>query len=126
MNIADIIADRDAGTPGPWEWDQMLYPSYLSNPSDEYVFTYIDYEGMHFEGTDATKAANARRIARVPDMEAALIAQTAEIERLRGALEKAADSLGWAEAHLEDAGVKSAQVTFGERNAREALKGGAE
>ncbi|MFN7185454.1 MAG: hypothetical protein ACK5VE_03675 [Alphaproteobacteria bacterium] len=50
-------------------------------------------------------------------------ALTAEIDRLRGELTKAADSLGWADAHLEDAGVISAQVRYGEKQARAALKG---
>ena len=48
---------------------------------------------------------------------------TAERDRLREALTRAADSLGWADAHLEDAGVVSAKVRYGEKSARAALKG---
>ena len=50
-------------------------------------------------------------------------AARAENDRLRAELTKAADSLGWADAHLEDAGVISAQVRYGEQQARAALKG---
>ena len=50
-------------------------------------------------------------------------AMAAENSRLREELTKAADSLGWADAHLEDAGVISAQVRYGEKQARAALKG---
>ena len=46
-----------------------------------------------------------------------------ENARLRVALTRAADSLGWADAHLEDAGVVSANVRYGEKSARAALKG---
>ena len=50
-------------------------------------------------------------------------ALTAERDRLREALTRAADSLGWADAHLEDAGVVSAKVRYGEKSARAALEG---
>jgi chromosome segregation ATPase len=43
--------------------------------------------------------------------------------RLRAELTKAADSLDWADAHLEDAGVVSANVRYGARDARAALTG---
>ncbi len=46
---------------------------------------------------------------------------TADNARLRAELTKAADSLDWADAHLEDAGVVSANVRYGARDARAAL-----
>jgi chromosome segregation ATPase len=47
----------------------------------------------------------------------------ADNARLRAELTKAADSLDWADAHLEDAGVVSANVRYGARDARAALTG---
>jgi septal ring factor EnvC (AmiA/AmiB activator) len=54
---------------------------------------------------------------RVAELEAA----EADNARLRDELTKAADSLDWADAHLEDAGVVSANVRYGARDARAAL-----
>jgi hypothetical protein len=51
---------------------------------------------------------------------------TADNARLRAELTKAADSLDWADAHLEDAGVVSANVRYGARDARAALTGKAD
>ena len=53
-------------------------------------------------------------------------AAEAENARLRAELTKAADSLDWADAHLEDAGVVSANVRYGARDARAALSIGKE
>jgi hypothetical protein len=50
-------------------------------------------------------------------------AAEADNARLRDELTKAADSLDWADAHLEDAGVVSANVRYGARDARAALTG---
>ena len=48
----------------------------------------------------------------------------AEVARLRAELTKAADSLEWADVYLKDAGVFSANVHFGAREARAALNPG--
>jgi hypothetical protein len=53
-------------------------------------------------------------------------AMTADNARLRAELTKAADSLDWADAHLEDAGFVSANVRYGARDARAALNTGKE
>jgi chromosome segregation ATPase len=53
-------------------------------------------------------------------------ATAADNARLRAELTKAADSLDWADAHLEDAGVVSANVRYGARDARAALNHGKE
>lgn len=70
-NLLDQIkADREAGTPGPWAWEggEMVC-------ADGKVIDHVSYEGMWFARYDeAEDAANARRIARVPDMETALLA----------------------------------------------------
>jgi peptidyl-tRNA hydrolase len=52
------------------------------------------------------------------------MAAEAENARLRAELTKAADSLDWADAHLEDAGVVSANVRYGARDARAAVNPG--
>jgi chromosome segregation ATPase len=54
----------------------------------------------------------------------AMLAAEADNARLRAELTKAADSLDWADAHLEDAGVVSANVRYGARDARAALNPG--
>jgi hypothetical protein len=56
------------------------------------------------------------------DAEAKLTASEAREAKLREALRSATVSLGWAETHLKDAGVTSAQVSFGDRHARAALE----
>ncbi len=59
---------------------------------------------------------------RVAELEGA----EADNARLRAELTKAADSLDWADAHLEDAGVVSANVRYGARDARAAVNPGKE
>ena len=77
-----------------------------------------------YEGLNAWPRSLAlATLARAEAAEAERDAMAAENNRLREELTKAADSLGWADAHLEDAGVISAQVRYGEKQARAALKG---
>ena len=65
------------------------------------------------------------RFSPLPDEAAARIEELqAEVARLRAELTKAADSLEWADAYLKDAGVSSANVHFGAREARAALNPG--
>ncbi len=124
MNIADIIADRDAGTPGPWsnhgQPDVVCCEGYTSNGAAKVVTVASSRAWMK----PLEPFANASRIARVPDMEAALIAQSAEIERLRGALEYILDGHGFnGPDYLAQDGEDDDWITL---CAREALKGGAE
>lgn len=93
--IAAMQADAEKGTPGPWVSAQMtnifhihpkgVKPGYQARIAD------VIYWGKGHGGDrrnpliDDAKA-NARNIARVPDMIATIIAQAAEIERLRGLL----------------------------------------
>ena len=58
IDMKALLADREAGTPGPWEYDA----------DTDSVLTADGYEVCW----DATET-NARRIARVPDLEQALI-----------------------------------------------------
>lgn len=71
MTLLDQIkADREAGTPGPWEYETG--PAYTA----EYHIVMSGYDQVAecWEMEDEISAINARRIARVPDMEAALLA----------------------------------------------------
>jgi hypothetical protein len=65
-------------------------------------------------------------LVRQTELTAALKRTKADNARLRAELTKAADSLDWADAHLEDAGVVSANVRYGARDARAALNTGKE
>jgi hypothetical protein len=73
--IDDIKRDREAGTPGPWS-------VVTTDGPDCRVLGGFDVFGQCVSGTtwinpnndNVAAKANARRIARVPDMEAALIA----------------------------------------------------
>jgi hypothetical protein len=93
QDIAALVADREAGTQGPWvaeSWHvqqngQLYYQ--ITDGSDAIMQN-------QFCWCQGSQDANARRIARVPDMEAALIAQDAELKRLREALETIRDKRG--------------------------------
>ncbi len=107
MNIADIIADREAGTPGPWAHGKnIIFQNGETGPLRWIFETQWD---------DAQGKADIRRVLRLPDMEAALIALTAEIERLRGVIETVVMGFD----------VKT-DMHWVINAAREALKGGAE
>lgn len=96
--IEQIEADRDAGTPGPWQvpdqtWrrnltveicDDMLIPCPGSGGAMSYTDTVCTLE---WNGTDVWHS-NARRIARVPDMEARIRAD-AEVIKAAEALAEA-------------------------------------
>jgi len=92
IDLDEIKRDMEAGTPGPW-----IIPG---QPDKVCCDGYTRYGGAKVVTTAASPAwmqgdepfANARRIARVPDMEATIIEQAATIEALR-AREKAADEL---------------------------------
>jgi hypothetical protein len=78
--VAEIEADRVDGTPGAWRADDG---GILTNSRESYVALCIR-SGTR-SGSEAV--ANARRIARVPQMEDALTALAAENARLRDAVE---------------------------------------
>ena len=76
--IEQIKRDREAGTPGPWQRAKSLRNHRL----DDFNVDGPDRRGICStggyadgkEGTHDENKANARRIARVPDLEAALLA----------------------------------------------------
>lgn len=79
--VAQMVADREAGTPGPWRMrvnkrdDQ--YTCDVSICGD--IFVLADLNGPQY----AHQRANARRIARLPDLEAAYLTLAAENATLR-------------------------------------------
>ena len=85
IDIAALVGDREAGTKGPWfaesghvQQNGQLYWQ-VTDGSDAIVQNQFCWcRGNH--------DANARRIARVPDMEDALIAQDSELRRLQAEL----------------------------------------
>lgn len=88
--IAAVRADRETGTPGPWKLDtyQSKYLSrenkgchLISGPGWAY-FARIWVRLMDTDENTPVGEANARRIARVPDMESAILALAAERDAL--------------------------------------------
>ncbi len=94
--IDDIKRDREAGTPGPWSGHNMVHADgqrpMTAEEIGEYVMNsvkmgdpnrFLFVSGKHDDGgacdichtgNGPRGPANTRRIARVPDMEAALLA----------------------------------------------------
>ena len=84
FDLAQMIADREAGTPGEWRIR-------INKGDDEDVcdvsicgdiFVLADLNGPQY----AHQYPNARRIARVPLLEAEIIRLTARVAELEGAL----------------------------------------
>ena len=89
FDLAQMIADREAGTPGEWRIR-------INKGDDEDVcdvsicgdiFVLADLNGPQY----AHQYPNARRIARVPLLEAEIIRLTARVAELEGALKPLAD-----------------------------------
>ena len=85
--LDEIKRDREDGTPGPWEADHCKQCDLweIWGPNETEILT------PHFVFDDDIRgavlgSADARRIARVPDMEDHIIALETENERLRAAL----------------------------------------
>jgi hypothetical protein len=82
LDLDQIRADREAGTPGEW----AVYgdePWLLAIHTDD--VTRICFMAHSNGLNDARDYANARRIARVPDLEAAYLASVARIAELEAA-----------------------------------------
>jgi len=81
--IEQIKADRDAGTPGPWADDKKTHDQpYLSIKIGKKFHTVctIWLDDAPIEDFNSEQEVNARRIARVPDMEARILADAKVIE----------------------------------------------
>ncbi len=87
--IAEMQADALAGTPGPWRVDGPVWSQIVWTDSENRLCFMAHSNGLN----DDRDFANARRIARVPRLEATVTAQAAEIARLREAAQAAIDAL---------------------------------
>lgn len=105
IDRGEIEADRAAGTPGPWDVSAVRLGRAIVNKSGHTVAAaHLHGPGI---GHNGRRDANARRIARVPDLEAAYLAALDEIERLRevqdarlGEMEEALNRIvQWADAY---------------------------
>ena len=118
---ARVRQDRETGTPGPWK-------SGKSNP------TRVSREGRYIANFDPLHSNDpkceddARRAARLPDLEAAYLDLYDEAKRLRAALDDIAAAAFWIanEIHIgpEDEGRDIYDMVLAIRDdARAALKG---
>ena len=80
-------ADMDAGTPGPWTAKKAVigYDYGILFDDNLLAETYADIRHENEYATDES-AANARRIARLPDLEAAYLVATARADRAEAEL----------------------------------------
>jgi len=100
VDIDAIKADREAGAPGPWgvvyydAGDCAYYdhngpcPS-VQAPDDCAIVHWDGFKQEYWSSANGNQRqieANARRISRVPELEDAVIALTARVERLEDAL----------------------------------------
>ena len=95
FDLAQMIADRDAGTPGEWfingpTWNQIVW---TDNETRLCFMTHSN--GLN----DARDEANARRIASVPLFEAEIIRLTARVAKLEGAT-VTVKPLVWVKSHM--------------------------
>lgn len=75
VNIADIKKDREVGTIGPWRTQEDFLNVYALSGGTTGITTAIAKLFKHeVEGGKEEALANLRRVARVPEMEEALIA----------------------------------------------------
>ena len=83
---ARVRQDRETGTPGPWhhDADDQRRIDYTDPRSGTWNVAYVhSHCGYPIDGS----SANARRIAALPDLEAAYLDLYDEVKRLRAALE---------------------------------------
>lgn len=98
FDLAAMIADREAGTPGPWMRENTLVYALMHHGwrrgIEEFrnrFSTRVDHDQQSKNVEEAE--ANARRIARVPEMEAEILRLRAELATTRRhALQDAADA----------------------------------
>ena len=120
--IVAMIADREAGTPGLWVVDGPVWNQIVWTDNENRLCYIAHSNGLN----DERDKANARRITRVPDMEATIIAQAAELERLRSAIEAlGAMPEGYCFCSKDRIGDDSKTHEPECADLREALKGGA-
>jgi len=77
--VARMVADRAAGTPGPWRADGPVWNQIIWTDSENRLCFMAHSNGLN----DDRDIANSRRIARLPDLEAAYFTLAAENATLR-------------------------------------------
>lgn len=87
IDIEQLRADIAAGTPGPWVNDGPTWNAIIWSDNGNRIAFMAHSNGLN----DARDEANARRIARLPDLEAAYLALADENARLRAALAEISD-----------------------------------
>lgn len=89
MTSEEIKQDQEQGTDGPWVVIEDENAEQVRGFPCIYApgYTVVGLEGMY--GDINTDFANARRIARLPELEEAYLAQAAEMAELESALKKA-------------------------------------
>jgi hypothetical protein len=95
MTPADIEADRKAGTPGPWEYEEIA----PDDPDWGACEIWSTVDKSHPVSSMTNTVADARRIARVPDLEDAYLEQAARIRVLEARVRELESGLrvreGW-------------------------------
>jgi len=109
IDLDEMKRDMEAGTKGPWSFMRSTQKDVKLTGGSVHMVGFGDSTPYAFvSGLDVDApnegTSNARRIARVPDMEAAIIAQAATIEALR-AREAKADELAEQCADLGGANI---------------------
>ena len=101
--VAQMVADREAGTPGPWRIVRLA--SSFDSRDSSFGISYgrsgnrlalVDGEG----NSSSHNEPNARRIARLPDIEAAYLTLAAENATLRASEAAALERVAELEAAL--------------------------
>jgi len=77
--VAQLVADREAGTPGPWHFDGPVWNQIIWTDGENRLCFMAHSNGLN----DDRDIANARRIAHLPDIEAAYLTLAAENATLR-------------------------------------------
>ena len=83
--VAQLVADREAGTPGPWHFDGPVWNQIVWTDGENRLCFMAHSNGLN----DDRDIANASRIARLPDLEAAYLTLAAENATLARKLDAA-------------------------------------
>lgn len=73
--VAQMVADREAGTPGPWHFDGPVWNRIIWTDGENRLCFMAHSNGLN----DDRDIANARRITRLPDLEAAYLTLAARV-----------------------------------------------
>ena len=73
--VAQMVADREAGTPGPWHFDGPVWNQIIWTYGENRLCFMAHSNGLN----DDRDIANARRITRLPDLEAAYLTIAARV-----------------------------------------------